>query len=184
MPSSELLPLYRCGQGVHCTGEVRIRIMSPLIVPPRLRNMHYSPPNNAADDPMRCARSCDNSEITQRSGLRSGTGDWLRPCHGVRHPPPRPCRHSTPSAGATVVATVVAAGASAGATSAGATSAGAASAGATPAAAALAAAALAAAASAAAAALLAAALSAAAFSAAAASAAAASSAAFPAALSA
>jgi len=130
---------------------------------------------------IRCARSCDNSEITQRSGLRSGTGDWLRPYHGVRHPPQLPYRHSTPPASAIVVATVVAAGASAGATSAGATSAGAASAGATSAAAALAAAALAAAASAAAlaAALLAAALSAAAFSAAAASAAAASATAFP-----
>jgi len=34
-------------------GEVHIRIMSPLIVPPRVRNMRYTPPNNAADDPMR-----------------------------------------------------------------------------------------------------------------------------------
>ena len=161
--------------------------MSLLIVPPRVRNMRYTPRLRPTTQQMiRCARSCDNSEITQRSGLRSGTGDWLRPYHGVRHPPPLPYRHSTPPASATVVATVVAVGASAGATSAGATSAGAtsagaASAGATSAAAALAAAALAVAASAAAlaAALLAAALSAAAFSAAAASAAAASATAFP-----
>ena len=34
-------------------GEVHLRIMSPLIVPPRVRNMRYTPPNNAADDPMR-----------------------------------------------------------------------------------------------------------------------------------